>query len=236
MARRMGRTLFRADFVLTKPIALSASLSLKPREVAVLFGPSGSGKTTALRCLAGLIKPKSGSIEAFSTIWQDESGFFLPARHRQVSMVFQDYALFPHLKAWQNIALACSENEKVARDWLTRFSMSDLAEQYPKELSGGQKQRVALMRALARSPKLLLLDEPFSAVDSMTRKVLRQELIKLRDSLDCAVVLVTHDWEEARLLADKVYILSDGKILQTGTIQELENNPQSDQVSQIIGI
>jgi molybdate transport system ATP-binding protein len=171
--------------------------------ITVLCGASGSGKTTILRCLAGLEQPSSGRIVCGAEMWFDAaSRRSLPTQQRRCGYVFQDYALFPHLTVEQNIAYGM-RGSSVAH-WLTVFGLEPLSKRLPHEISGGEQQRVALARTLAMQPRLLLLDEPLSALDTPLRKKLRGELREFLQQAALPVVLVTHDVEEAELLADQI--------------------------------
>ena len=223
-----------------KPIALDAQLACAPGELLALVGPSGSGKTTLLRCIAGLHNPAQGSISCNGLAWYDSAGgVHVPPQERRVGMLFQHYALFPHLNARENVAAALShlpyrEQDAKAREWLARVHLDGLEERRPATLSGGQQQRVALARALAREPLALLLDEPFSAVDQVTRRKLVRELAQMRTDLRMPIVLVTHDLTEARMLADAMCIIHHGTTLQSGSPEEILNRPASVQVARQI--
>ena len=225
-----------------EPIALQADLHCAPGEVLALVGPSGSGKTTLLRSIAGLHRAASGSILCGQTPWLDsQRGLCLPTRERRVGMVFQNFALFPHRSALENIAEAMLELPRRAREsraqrWLERMHLHGLEQRLPRQLSGGQQQRVAVARALAREPRILLLDEPFSAVDRATREALYYELAELREELRMPVILVTHDLDEATLLADRMCILDRGSILQTATPDLLLRAPASAAVARLLGM
>lgn len=224
------------------PIPLKARISCAAGEILALVGPSGSGKSTLLRCIAGLYQAHSGLIECAGEVWFDsQRALALPTMRRRVGMVFQHFALFPHLTAEQNVAEAlldypAGERLLRARNWLDRVHLSGLNKRLPHQLSGGQQQRVALARALAREPKALLLDEPFSAVDRATREILHNELAELREELRMPVILVTHDLEEATLLADRMCILDGGTTLQTGTPDTLLQAPDSANVARMLGM
>lgn len=224
------------------PIALDARLDCAPGEILALVGPSGSGKSTLLRSIAGLYQPQTGRIECAGESWFDSSrGIALPTACRRIGMVFQQFALFPHLSAEDNVAEALldhptAERTARARDWLDRVHLKGLHQRLPHQLSGGQQQRVALARALAREPKVLLLDEPFSAVDRATREALHAELAELRETFRMPVILVTHDLEEATLLADRMCILSEGTTLQTGSPDQLLQSPESAAVARMLGM
>lgn len=213
------------------PIPLAADIACASGELLALVGPSGSGKSTILRCLAGLHRPASGSVRCGDEVWFDaERGIDVGPQQRRVGFVFQHYALFPHLSAQANVLLAlrhlpAAERAARARHWLARCNLEGLEARRPAELSGGQQQRVAIARALAREPQVLLLDEPFSAVDQVTRRKLLRQLIALRRSLAVPIVLVTHDLEEASLLADTMTVLYHGRTLQTATPDEVLARP-----------
>ncbi|MFZ5642598.1 MAG: ATP-binding cassette domain-containing protein [Bacillota bacterium] len=186
-------------------------------QILVIQGPSGSGKTTLLRCLSGLEKPSWGLIKLDERIlFSSDKGVDVPVRERKVGYLFQDYALFPHMTVEQNVlfGLKCNGLKKGGsgrvNSLLNSFGVGHLTERYPHQLSGGEKQRVALARALAVEPELLLLDEPFSALDRNTREVLREELKRLHSRWKIPFVLVTHDEEDASILGDVVISSEDG--------------------------
>jgi molybdate transport system ATP-binding protein len=205
-----------------------------------LVGPSGSGKTTTLRAIAGLNQPGKqenlhGFISCSDDVWLDtKTAFFCKPQQRKIGFVFQEYALFPHLTAIQNIAIVSDVN--AAKEQLERIDMLGLAHRLPEQLSGGQKQRIALARALVGKPKALLLDEPFSAVDQLSRQALYYELATLRKRLNIPVVLVTHDLFEARRLADRLIILEHGKTLQQGAPSAIMARPRNAKVASLVGI
>ena len=193
------------------------------RETLALVGPSGAGKTTALRAVAGLVRPARGRIELGGEVLYDAaSGVDRPPEERRVGLVFQEYALFPHLSVEGNVGFG--GRERVA-ELLERFGIAHLARARPGELSGGERQRVALARALARDPEVLLLDEPMAALDAHTRAGVRAELQELLRELALPTILVTHDFEDAAALADRVGVLSAGHVLQLGTPDELVAAP-----------
>lgn len=230
----------RISLVQKKPIPLDVELECQAGEVLALVGPSGSGKTTVLRSIAGLHHPEYGSISCQGEVWLDTSrGIHTETHQRAVGLVFQNYALFPHFTALGNILealtyLPVKEREKRARELLKKVHLEGLEDRYPRELSGGQQQRVAVSRALAREPKVLLLDEPFSAVDQVTRRRLYRELMELRRSLSLPIILVTHDLDEATLLADRLSILHHGITLQTGSPLEVAAKPASALVARLM--
>jgi molybdate transport system ATP-binding protein len=208
------------------PIPLNVKFSVAAGEFMALAGPSGSGKTTILRAVAGLYRPTTGRVNCNGATWLDtDRGIDLPARQRRVGLVFQSYALFPHLTAVENVVeamrdLPASARSREARALLARVHLAGFEDRRPSELSGGQQQRVAVARALARRPHVLLLDEPFSAVDRATRERLYAELSELRSLLlSMPVILVTHDLDEAARLADTATLLSAGKVVATGQVE-----------------
>ncbi len=224
------------------PIPLDAALECAPGEVLALVGPSGSGKTTILRAIAGLLRVAQGAIRCGGATWFDaQQGVYLDARHRRVGYVFQNYALFPHLSALHNVMeamleLPADERERRARDVLARVRLAGLEDRVPAMLSGGQQQRVAVARALAREPEVMLLDEPFSAVDRATRQRLYRELAELRRELAMPVILVTHDLDEAQMLSDRLCVLHQGRTLQSGEPLAVMTRPETVEVAQLVGL
>jgi molybdate transport system ATP-binding protein len=223
-----------------RPIPLDATLACGAGELLALVGPSGSGKTTILRCIAGLDRPVEGRVACNGALWLDgAAGVDLPPQRRSVGLVFQAYALFPHLSALDNVAAALGHLPRGARrdraqELLDLVHLAGLEARRPAELSGGQQQRVALARALAREPAALLLDEPFSAVDQVTRRKLQRELAQLRRRLNMPIVLVTHDLDEARVLADRMTILHHGTTLQDGPPAEVMARPRDPLVARLV--
>ena len=221
------------------PIPLAADIRCDGGELLALVGPSGSGKSTILRCLAGLHRPAGGFVRCGGEAWFDAAAAVdVSPQQRRVGFVFQHYALFPHMSALGNVMVALGDlpaatREEKAREWLARVNLDGLDARRPAELSGGQQQRVAIARALAREPQVLLLDEPFSAVDQVTRRKLIRQLIQLRRSLDIPIILVTHDLEEASLLADRMTVLQHGRTLQTAPPAEMLAQPASALVARL---
>lgn len=217
------------------------SLSIADGEFLALLGPSGSGKTSLLRTLAGLEFPDSGEI-----LIDGHSMRGVPARERGIGFVFQDYALFRHMTVQRNVAFGLEVRPRRQRpaqleirarvqSLLDLMEIGDLADRYPDQISGGQRQRVALARALATQPRLLLLDEPFGALDAKVRKNLRVWLRDLHNRLGLTSVLVTHDQAEAMEIADRIAVLRDGRIEQVGTPDQLYDEPQSPFVHEFLG-
>lgn len=227
----------------THPMPLAGSLRCEPGELLALVGPSGAGKTSMMRVLAGLMRPERGLVSVGGEVWCDTAGgVFLPPQRRHVGLVFQNYALMPHLSALGNVALSLlhvprTERLVQARHWLDHVGLTlDQQNRRPATLSGGQQQRVAVARALAREPKLLLLDEPFSAVDQMNRQGLYRLLADLRRELSIPIVLVTHDLNEARMLADRLAVMDAGQILQQGHPAQIHSSPRNARVADLVGI
>jgi len=217
-------------------------LPLDPPSVLILFGPSGSGKTTVLRCLAGLEWPERGTIRFGEATWLDcATGENLPAQRRGIGYMSQDYALFPTYSVAGNIAFGLSdvpprERSRRVAEVIALLHLQGLEQVKPQQLSGGQQQRVALARALARHPHLLLLDEPLSALDVPTRGKVRAELGKLLRDLRIPSIVVTHDWEDALALGDRMVVVHEGRVVQEGTPQDVFNRPRDADVAKIVGM
>jgi sulfate transport system ATP-binding protein len=202
-----------------------------------LLGPSGSGKTTLLRIIAGLETPDAGEV-----FYQDEPVTARPARERNIGFVFQHYALFRHMDVFENVAFALrvrhrprDEVRDRVHELLKLVRLEGLERRYPSQLSGGQRQRIALARALAAEPKVLLLDEPFGALDARVRQELRQWLRRLHDEIGVTSIFVTHDQEEAFAVADRVLVMRDGRVEQAGTPTEVFEHPASAFVMNFLG-
>jgi len=222
-------------------VAARAAWPLHDGLVTVLFGPSGSGKTTVLRALAGLDRPDAGSITFAGEPWFDAArGLHVPPQARRVGLLFQEYALFPHLTVRANLAYGLHHlppPERAARvaELAGRLGVADLLERRPAQLSGGQKQRVALARALAPRPRLLLLDEPLSALDAPTREALRGELRALLEQAGVPAVVVTHDRTEALALGDRLVVLAGGAVRQVGPVHQVFSAPADVEVARVVG-
>jgi molybdate transport system ATP-binding protein len=211
--------------------------------VLVLFGPSGAGKSTTLQAIAGLINPRAGEIvlagETLFRRGRDGAEVNVPPRLRRVGYVFQDYALFPHLTALGNVAYPLWRTpraKELALKLLERVGLGPLAHRHPHELSGGQQQRVAIARALAAKPRVLLLDEPFAALDLEIRRRVRAEVRQVLRDVDIPVVLVTHDREEALALGDCVTVLDGGRVLARGEPLALLGHPPRERVARLLGV
>ena len=217
------------------------SFTVRTGELVALLGPSGSGKTTLLRIIAGLESPDTGNV-----LFNDEDATALHARERNVGFVFQHYALFRHLTVFENVAFGLRVKPRAIRppeaeirarvtELLELVQLGWLGDSYPRELSGGQRQRIALARALAVEPRVLLLDEPFGALDARVRKELRRWLRRLHDDLHVTSIFVTHDQEEALEVADRVVLMNAGRIEQVGSPDEIWAHPASPFVCGFLG-
>ena len=212
-------------------------LSIKDKEFITLLGPSGCGKTTTLRIIAGFLEPDEGEL-----IFEGRDISGVPAYKRQVNTIFQRYSLFPHLNVYDNIAFGMrikkiSEDEikKSVKEMLSLVNLEGFEKRRINTLSGGQQQRVAIARAIANKPKVLLLDEPFAALDLKLRKDMQKELRNIQRQLGITFIFVTHDQEEALTLSDRVVVMDKGKIQQVGTPQDIYNEPQNAFVADFIG-
>ena len=231
LQKRFGATVVCDDLDLTIPDG----------QLVALLGPSGSGKTTLLRIIAGLEVPDSGSVH-----FHGEEATNADVRERRVGFVFQHYALFGHMTVFENVAFGLRVRPKSVRpaegvirakvaELLHLVQLDHLAGRYPHQLSGGQRQRIALARALAVEPKVLLLDEPFGALDAKVRKELRRWLRRLHDEMNVTSVFVTHDQEEAMEVADRIVVMNQGRIEQDGAPDEVYDHPASPFVLQFLG-
>ncbi|RMF34181.1 MAG: ABC transporter ATP-binding protein [Chloroflexi bacterium] len=212
-------------------------------EVLVLFGPSGAGKTTVLNAIAGLVTPDAGEItldgRPFFRRHRPGPAVNLPARKRRIGYVFQQYALFPHLTALENVAYPLRrrrDGRQQAMLLLRKMGIAHLAHRYPREMSGGQQQRVAIARALAAEPQVLLLDEPFSALDATLRERLQRELRDLQRELGLVVLYVTHSLEDAFAVGHRLAVIRQGRVEQVGPVEAVFRRPTNRQVAEIMGI
>jgi iron(III) transport system ATP-binding protein len=214
------------------------SLDVRPGELLTFLGPSGCGKTTTLRTIAGLEEPTEGEITLGDEVVAGGSGAFVPPEERDVGIVFQNFALFPHLTVRENIAFGltdAAESEARVDELLELVEMTDHGEKTPDQLSGGQKQRVALARSLAPEPEVLLLDEPFSNLDVRLRVEMREEVRRILKEAGVTAVSVTHDQEEALSISDRVAVMNDGTIEQVGRPESVFERPESKFVASFLG-
>lgn len=223
-------------------LRLDAALAVEPGEVVAVLGPNGSGKTTLLRILAGLLAVDRGRVVVGGEVVDDpETGTFVLPELRQVGVVFQDHLLFPHLSLLDNAAFGLrargvgrEEARNAAANWIERLGVGPVRKSRPREVSGGQAQRAALARALVTEPVLLLLDEPLSALDVGTRTSLRRDLRRHLAGFGGSTILVTHDALDALALADRVVVLEDGSVTQSGTLDEVAKSPRTPYVADLM--
>lgn len=212
------------------------------REVLVLFGPSGAGKSMTFSCIAGLARPDRGLIRLDGRVLFEDDGHRrqeVPLHKRRIGYVFQSYALFPHMTVAQNLGYgirARRDAQERVQAMLSRLHLEGMADRYPHQLSGGQQQRVALGRALMIEPALLLLDEPFAALDGAVRESLQADIAELQDELDLSVVYITHNLMDAFALGDRLAVIQAGQLQQVGPIQEVFQHPNSRNVAEITGV
>jgi molybdate transport system ATP-binding protein len=226
------------------PLDLDMAVAVEEGEVVALLGPNGAGKTTLLRAIAGLVPFNSGHVRFDGMVLEDAAArLYVPTERRPIGFVFQDYLLFPHLTVLENVAFGL-RSRGVARqaaaekglEWLDRVGLKAYAESKPAELSGGQRQRVALARALAPAPRLLLLDEPLAALDATTRADVRRDLKRHLESFKGIRLVVTHDPLEAIALADRLVVMENGHLVQTGTAADVTEHPRSQYVADLVGV
>ncbi|TMM27448.1 MAG: sulfate ABC transporter ATP-binding protein [Actinobacteria bacterium] len=213
------------------------SVAIPEGSLTALLGPSGSGKSTLLRVIAGLEEPDGGQV-----LLGDDDVTHQPARARGVGMVFQHYAAFKHMTVWENVAFGLKVRKRPkpeianrVHELLELVQLEGLAKRYPAQLSGGQRQRMALARALAVDPEVLLLDEPFGALDARVRKELRAWLRRLHDEVHVTTIIVTHDQEEAMEVAGQIVVINQGRVEQVGTPRELYDSPANEFVMSFVG-
>lgn len=235
-----------SDASASEPFSLDVEIEQEEGRTLVVVGESGAGKSTLLRLLAGLEKPDRGHIALNGETWFDDprtGGTWVPPWARSIGYVGQDYALFPHLTVRENVAFGLDARGWSRRDLrdrvatvLDRLAISALAERRPREISGGQQQRAALARALAPKPRLLLLDEPLSALDQRTRQEVRGELKAILNEVHCTTVYVTHAPVEALLFGDRIAVLENGRLTQLGDREDLLRRPRSSYVASLLGV
>jgi molybdate transport system ATP-binding protein len=226
------------------PLELDMVITVEEGEVVALLGPNGAGKTTLLRAVAGLVPFSSGYVRLDGKVLEDTATHeYVPTERRSIGFVFQDYLLFPHLNVLDNVAFGLrsrgvsrQEASEKAVYWLDRVGLKSYVGSKPAELSGGQRQRVALARALAPDPRLLLLDEPLAALDVTTRAEVRRDLKRHLDSFEGIRLVVTHDPLEAVALADRLVVMENGHLVQTGTAAEVTEHPRSQYVADLVGV
>lgn len=225
------------------PVLRAITESFADGEISVLLGASGCGKTTTLRCIAGLERPQAGRIEINGrVVYSDNPPVFVPVERRNLSMVFQSYAIWPHMTVAQNVDLPLraarvgrAEADKRVAEALAAVGLSDFATRGATQLSGGQQQRVALARCIVSGSPVILMDEPFSNLDANLRVAMRSEVRDLQRKLGQTVVFVTHDQEEAMSIADTIYLLNEGKVLQKGPPKEIYDNPATRYAAEFLG-
>ncbi|MDN5857825.1 MAG: ABC transporter ATP-binding protein [Pseudonocardia sp.] len=234
-----------ADLTVTRSdrFTLDVTITAGSGETIGLLGPNGAGKSTALRTLAGLLAVTSGRVELDGRVLDDGAALFVPAEHRPIGVVFQDYLLFPHLSALENVAFGLRARGVERHDarsraevWLRRVGLAEYGRARPRALSGGQAQRVALARALVTEPRLLLLDEPLAALDASTRIEVRAELRHHLVDYPGSTVLVTHDPLDAMVLADRLLVLEDGRVVQEGAPADIAQHPRTDYIARLVGV
>lgn len=222
-------------------LRLRAALEVPAGSCLALAGPSGAGKTSVLRIVAGLLAPRRGRVRCDSQLWLDTAaGIDLPPERRRCGYVFQDYALFAHLRVWQNVAyplrgIRGAKRRHRAHALLARLGVSELADRRPSEISGGERQRVAVARALAREPEVLLLDEPLAALDARARARAARELAAVVAGSGVPTVLVTHDFVEGAMMADRMAVIDAGRIVQEGSPAQLAAAPATAFVADLTG-
>ncbi|MFQ5479696.1 MAG: ABC transporter ATP-binding protein [Thermodesulfobacteriota bacterium] len=223
-----------------KDFSLDVSFSMG-EDLNVLFGPSGAGKSLILKLISGIEHPDGGLVEiAGAPVFDSSAGINVPVRKRRVGHLFQDYALFPHMSVYDNIAYGVSEQGREARtalvgELLEIMRLKGLDKRFPHELSGGQKQRAALARTLATSPRILLLDEPFSALDYQVREKLRRDLKLIHERFPITIIMVTHDLEEAFMMGSSIAVINDGSVEQFGSSEDVFYRPATRNVARFVG-
>lgn len=222
---------------------LDVEVEVAPGELVAVLGPNGAGKSTLLRAVAGLQPLDRGAVEIDGRLLDDGAGVFVEPEQRPIGVVFQQYLLFDHMSVLENVAFGlrargvrAADARRRAREWLDRFGLGEYAASRPRSLSGGQAQRVALARALATDPRVLLLDEPLAALDVGTRAAVRRDLRQHLASFEGMRLLVTHDPVDAYALADRVVIVEEGRVVQSGSLAEVTARPRSRYVADLVGV
>jgi len=216
------------------------TLDIQKGKIISLLGKSGSGKSTLLNIIAGFEQSQTGEIRLNNAILSDQNLFIEPQK-RNIGFVFQNYALFPHMTIFENITFGIDkspkeEKIKIARDLLSLVDLNGYESRYPHELSGGQQQRIALIRSMALNPELILLDEPFSGIDTMLKSQIQKELLSILKSTQKTAIIVTHDSSEAMAMSDKIIYLEEGKIMQYDTPQNIYKNPKTKTIAKSFGV
>ncbi|MFN7904686.1 MAG: ABC transporter ATP-binding protein [Pseudobdellovibrionaceae bacterium] len=226
----------------TTSVVKNLNFKIEDGEFVSFLGPSGCGKTTTLRMIAGLETNSDGQITLDGEVFSDaEKNIFIPPENRNIGMVFQSYAIWPHMNVFENVAFPL-KMKKIKTDQirdevgkiLTVVGLDNLAKRMPDQLSGGQQQRVALARGLVMKPRVLLLDEPLSNLDTKLREKMRRDIRKLQKDFSLTAVYVTHDQKEAETMSDRIVVMNHGVIEQIGTFQELQSNPKSEFVKDFL--
>ena len=243
MAEHSGRALLEVDLATPlRGFELRLEVAVGAGRCLAIVGPSGAGKSSLLRAIAGLLQPREGRVSCAGEAWlATDRGIDLAPERRRCGYVFQDYALFGHMNAWRNVAYGLGDLPRARRRaaalaLLDRFGIAELADARPATLSGGERQRLALARALGPQPSALLLDEPLAALDASTRASARRALMDLTASAEAPTVLVTHDFAEARMLADEVVVLEHGQIVQHGAPDAVAASPRSTFVADLTSV
>jgi iron(III) transport system ATP-binding protein len=216
------------------------TVDIEKGKIISLLGKSGSGKSTLLNIIAGFERSQSGTMFLNNKVISDKNTFVEP-QQRNIGFVFQNYALFPHMTIFDNItfgidSLPTVEKKSIATKLLSLVHLNGFESRYPHELSGGQQQRIALIRAMALNPELILLDEPFSGIDTMLKTQIQKELLAILKSTHKTAIIVTHDASEAMAMSDKIIYLDDGKIMQYGTPQNIYKNPKTKNIAKSFGV
>ena len=231
--------IYKEFFKSANQFSIDVDFSLKKGSFNALFGDSGSGKTTILNVIAGIKYADRGKISVLDNVWLDTAAQInLAINKRKIGVVFQNSILFPHLTVYENLVFSKEKNDslELMNELIQLFSISDLLKQFPENLSGGEKQKVAIVRSLIRNPDLLLLDEPFSAVDFQQRKELQDALLQVHQKLKFTALVISHDIEEVVRLSDNIFMLDKGKVIKNGPALALFENKEEDTTISLTGI
>ena len=231
--------IYKEFFKSANQFSIDVDFSLKKGSFNALFGDSGSGKTTILNVIAGIKYADRGKISVLDNVWLDTAAHInLAINKRKIGVVFQNSILFPHLTVYENLVFSKDKNDslELMNELIELFSISDLLKQFPENLSGGEKQKVAIVRSLIRNPDLLLLDEPFSAVDFQQRKELQDALLQVHQKLKFTALVISHDIEEVVRLSDNIFMLDKGEVIKNGPALALFENKEEDTTISLTGI